>query len=150
MLPASMLAYEVHILQMHHVMMQVQIMMYTLLMTVCYSCLCGSVVAALAVFGGSNRPSTGTGVVNSPDFLVCCIWCAAFPDRPEEYVPKDSRRIWRKDQVKREYWHQRAAVFLQSQKRAWVLKTCYWDWQMSSQSDYLLHKQPGAHSASSC
>ncbi|KAA6428663.1 MAG: hypothetical protein FRX49_01538 [Trebouxia sp. A1-2] len=69
---------------------------------------------------------------------------SAFPDRPEEWVAKNSRRIWRQDQIKREYWHQRAPVFLQSRNRAWVLKACFWDWQMSSRSDHLLHKEPGA------
>ncbi|KAL0042953.1 hypothetical protein WJX79_004845 [Trebouxia sp. C0005] len=68
---------------------------------------------------------------------------SAFPDRPEEWVAKNSRRIWRQDQIKREYWHQRAPVFLQSRNRAWVLKACFWDWQMSSRSDHLLHKEPG-------
>ncbi len=68
---------------------------------------------------------------------------AAFPERPEEWVAKNSRRIWRQDQIKREYWHQRAPVFLQSRNRAWVLKACFWDWQMSSRSDHLLHKEPG-------
>jgi len=79
-----------------------------------------------------------------------CAWqfqdhscCAAFPDRPEEWVAKNSRRIWRQDQIKREYWHQRAPVFLQSRNRAWVLKACFWDWQMSSRSDHLPHKEPG-------
>lgn len=69
--------------------------------------------------------------------------CAAFPERPEEWVAKNSRRIWRQDQIKREYWHQRAPVFLQSRNRAWVLKACFWDWQMSSRSDHLPHKEPG-------
>ena len=69
---------------------------------------------------------------------------AAFPDRPEEWVDTDSRRIWRQDQVKHEYWNQQAPVFKQSKNRAWVLKACYWQWQMSSRSDFLSlpHKDP--------
>lgn len=69
---------------------------------------------------------------------------AAFPERPEEWVDKDSRRIWRQDQIKREYWNQQAAAFKKSKHRAWVLKACYWQWQMSSQSDFLPlpHKDP--------
>ena len=69
---------------------------------------------------------------------------AAFPDRPEEWVDRDSRRIWRQDQIKHEYWNQQAPAFKQSKNRAWVLKACYWQWQMSSRSDFLpvSHKDP--------
>lgn len=68
----------------------------------------------------------------------------AFPQRPEEWLSKSSRRIWRQDQIKHEYWNQNAKEFLQSRKRAWVLKACHWDWQMSSLSDHLPHKDPGS------
>ena len=61
----------------------------------------------------------------------------AFRDRPEEWVDRNSRRIWRQDQIKHEYWNQQAPAFKQSKNRAWVLKACYWQWQMSSQSDFL-------------
>ena len=70
--------------------------------------------------------------------LSCLItFVAAYPDRPQEWVDKNSRRIWREDQVKREYWNQQAPAFRQSKNRAWVLKACYWQWQMSSRSDFL-------------
>ena len=68
---------------------------------------------------------------------------AAFPQRPEECLSKSSRRIWRQDQIKHEYWNQNAREFLQSGKRAWVLKACHWDWQMSVLSDHLPHKDSG-------
>lgn len=72
----------------------------------------------------------------------CC--CAAFPERAEEWVHSGSRRIWRQDQTKREYWNQQAPAFKQSKHRAWVLKSCYWRWQMSAHSDLLPlpHKDP--------
>lgn len=69
---------------------------------------------------------------------------AGFPEQAEEWVHNGSRRIWRQDQTKREYWNQQAPAFKQSKHRAWVLKSCYWRWQMSARSDFLPqpHKDP--------
>lgn len=39
--------------------------------------------------------------------------------------------------MKREYWNPQAPAFKQSKHKAWMLKACYWQWQMSSRSDYL-------------
>ena len=67
---------------------------------------------------------------------------AAFPELAKEWVDRGSRRIWRHDQVKHEYWNQQASAFKESRKRGWVLKAGWWDWQMSSHSDHLPHKEP--------
>ena len=62
---------------------------------------------------------------------------AAYPERSKEIIRKDSRRIWRGDPVKHMFWNQQASLFLESKRRIWVLKSEWWDWQMSSDADWL-------------
>lgn len=62
---------------------------------------------------------------------------AAYPKRGKEVIPKDSRRIWRGDPVKHMFWNQQAGLFLESKRRIWVLKSEWWDWQMSREADHL-------------